>query len=49
MCLIGEPNLKEMDLGEGCFLGSKLFLNRCKEEENMKKSGNFSKCIAILS
>ena len=37
------PNMKEIDLWEGCFGWLKFtFVKRCKEEEKVKKMGQFS-------
>ena len=37
------PNLKEIDPREGCFCRLKVtFVKRCKEEEKVKKMGQFS-------
>ena len=40
MCLIGVPNLKEIDPWEGCFGWLKVtFVKRCEEEEKGEENG----------
>ena len=46
MCSISVPHLKDIHLGENCFPGLKVIDLNQWEEENVKKIGQFQKCIS---